>query len=557
MSSIFWDDLKKKIKDEYCQTIGYLRSIFKEISGEELPLPPYEPDKHGPLVTFEGLKGYEEVERYWVDEPYAFISILYNTERKEYFYFVAEPELNIFEKMVLETVHENILDMLSYDLAKNISKEKVLEETTLQLLNSYALDIEIASLYKILYYIKRNYIGYERINVLMKDPNIEDISCDGINVSLYIYHIKYHSTRTNISFEEEVLDSFIIKLAQICGKHISIAEPLVNATLPGGSRLNASLGKEITFRGGSFTIRKFSEDVYTPIDLLNFGTFSSEMLAYFWLVVENKKSFMFAGATASGKTTSMNAISIFIPASAKIVSIEDTHEMRLYHDNWIGALTRETFIKGVSDIDMYELLRQALRQRPEYIIVGEIRGKEALTLFQAMSTGHTTFSTMHAGTLFDVINRLEGEPINVPHVMIPALDVISIQGMIYFGEEKVRRVTEVIEITGIDEASNDLSYNELFAWDSLTDTFKKLGVSHLLDMIMKQRGWDKLHLEQELNDRKRVIEYMKDRNIADFDSVVRVVQSYSIAKEKLMEEINEYYKSSFIQDIRKQDTQKT
>ncbi len=541
----------KKINERFSQIKEYIAFIFKDISKKEPTLELYELDKHGPLVSFDGLKGYEEVERYWVDEPYAFISILYNTERKEYLYFAAEPELSVFERMVLETVHENILDVLSLDnLARNISKKKVLEETTLKLLSSYAIDLDVASLYKIIYYIKRNYLEYERITAMIKDPNIEDISCDGINVPMYIYHRKYHSIKTNIFFEEEILDSFIIKLAQMCGKHISIAEPLINATLPEGSRLNASLGKEITFRGGSFTIRKFSERVYTPVDLLNFGTFSSEMLAYFWLIVENKKSLMFAGATASGKTTSMNAVCMFIPSSAKIVSIEDTHELRLYHDNWIGSLTREMIFKGVSDIDMYELLRQALRQRPEYIIVGEIRGQEALTLFQAMSTGHTTFSTMHAGTIYDVINRLEGEPINIPHVMIPALDMLCIQSMIYFGEKKVRRVTEIVEILGLDEASGDLKYNELYGWDPLSDTFKKLGDSHVLDMVMKQRGWDKPQLDREISDRKQVIEYMKNLNITDFDSVVKVIQSYAIDKKKLMDEINGHYRQVSVQALR-------
>jgi flagellar protein FlaI len=297
--------------------------------------------------------------------------------------------------------------------------------------------------------------------------------------------------------------------------------------LPDGSRLNASLGKEVTFRGSSFTIRKFREHVFTPADLIKNGTYSSDILAYLWLVVENGKSMIFAGATAAGKTSSLNSVSLFIPPVAKIVSIEDTHELMLHHMNWIGSVTRESFIKrdSVYDIDMYELLRQALRQRPEYIIVGEIRGKEAMTLFQAINTGHTTYSTMHADSVETVINRLEGDPINIPRVMIRALDILCIQKMIIRGDERIRRLDTIVEFIGIDPKTHDLRFNELYMWDPKNDTFKNNGKSFVLEDIMIRRNWDEKQLNTELENRKKVLEYMVEKEMDEYE-IVSLIQSY-------------------------------
>ncbi|HEY9246992.1 MAG TPA: type II/IV secretion system ATPase subunit, partial [Candidatus Methanoperedens sp.] len=324
-----FSDLKEKIGEEYEDLKSYWRILLRK----ELKLEPYNPEKFGPLVSFSGLPGYAEKERYWVNEPYAFVSILFNEDKKEYLYFVAEPELSVFEQVVLETVYENILDTLTVYETSDETKNQMLEKKTLELIDGYSIEIGTASLLKILYYIKRDYVGYERIDVLMRDPDIEDISCDGSGVPIFVYQRKFQNIKTNMSFESAKLDSFIVKLAQRCGKHVSIGEPLVNSTLPEGSRLNASLGKEVTFRGGSFTIRKFREQAFTPSELIKNGTYSKEILAYLWLAVENGKSMIFAGSTAAGKTSSLNAVSLFIPPTAKIVSIEDTLELMLHHDN--------------------------------------------------------------------------------------------------------------------------------------------------------------------------------------------------------------------------------
>ena len=522
---------KEKIKEEYADIKSYLHILTRK----KPKLEPYSGEKSGNLIDFEGLAGFIEKEIYRVYEPYVFVSILYNEEKNEYQYQVVEPELTVFERMVLETVYENILDTLTVYETSSQTKEEIIETKTLELIDSYSMEIDTKAIYKILYYIKRDYIGYERLDALMKDPQIEDISCDGSGVPIFVYHRKYHNLKTNISFEGQKLDSFVVKLTQRCGKQISIGEPLVNSTLPDGSRLNASFGKEVTFRGSSFTIRKFREHAFTPADLIKNGTYSPEILAYLWLAVENNKSMIFAGATAAGKTSSLNSVSLFIPPVAKIVSIEDTHELMLHHMNWIGSVTRESFSKTdtVADIDMYELLRQALRQRPEYIIVGEIRGKEAMTLFQAINTGHTTYSTMHADSVDTVISRLEGDPINIPRVMIQALPILCIQKMIISGDKRVRRLDSIVEFIGIDPKTQDLRFNELYIWDPKDDTFRNTGKSFVLEDIMASRNWDEKHLNLELENRRKVLEYMVEKEMDEYE-IVSLIQSYYADSGKTM-----------------------
>ncbi|MDF1558229.1 MAG: type II/IV secretion system ATPase subunit [ANME-2 cluster archaeon] len=285
------------------------------------------------------------------------------------------------------------------------------------------------------------------------------------------------------------MNSFVIKLCQISGKQISIGEPIVNATMPDGSRLQATLGFEITARVSSFTIRKFREDPFTPVDMIKMGTCGVDMMVYLWMGIENNKNMLFAGGTASGKTTMLNAVSLFLPFQAKVVSIEDTRELVLHNDNWISALTRDSFmVGGLGEISMFELLKTAMRQRPEYLIVGEVRGEEALTLFQAMSTGHASYSTIHAGDLPDVINRLESEPINVPHSMLQALDILCLQVNIVHKDKRVRRTRQIVEITGLDPITENIRINEIFRWNPVHDNFKPSSNSYIFNLIMQERG---------------------------------------------------------------------
>ncbi len=372
---------------------------------------------------------------------------------------------------------------------------------------------------------------------MMHDPYLEDISCDGPHTPIYIYHRKHESIETDITFEDETeLDAFVVRIAQICGRHISIADPLLDATMPDGSRIQLTLGREVTTRGSSFTTRKFKESPLTPPDLIDFNTYSTMMIAYLWLAVENSKNIVFAGGTASGKTSSMNALSLFIPPESKIVSMEDTRELNLPHSNWIAGVTRETFIgKATGTINLYDLLRAALRQRPEYMLVGEVRGEETYVLFQAMSTGHTTFSTIHADSVQSVVHRLENPPINIPRIMLQSLDIVIIQVQVRLGNDRVRRAKAITEIVGVDPRTGELLTNEVFSWQASRDEFAYSGRSYTLESIMENRGWDHEHLQDELKRRQEILEWGRMKNVKHFEDVAKIVTTYYREPDTLME----------------------
>jgi flagellar protein FlaI len=514
----------------------YTVAADTETAGE---IKPYDVKTYGDIATFKGLPGYEELERYWVNEPFSYISIQFNKENDDYIYSIVEPELTPFETALLNDVYERSRDVLSYkDLIEGADKKAILTKTVKRIIDNYIKDFDFKSFHKILYYMVRNNIGFGRIDPMIMDDMLEDISCSGPDIPVYLYHRKYENIKTNIVFGEDELNSFVFLLAQRSGKNISVAKPYLDATLSDGSRLQETLGREITTRGSSFTIRKFKETPITPVDLIKWGTFNVEMMAYLWLAIENNKSLILAGGTASGKTTSLNALSLFIPRKAKIVTLEDTRELQLFHENWVAGLTRDPFTSGGKGaVDMYELLRQGLRQRPEYLIVGEVRGKEALTLFQAMSTGHTTYSTMHAGSVQAAINRLENEPINVPRVMITALDILCVQGAIYTEGKRVRRVLNVIEILDLDPETKSLNTLETFEWNPLEDNHNTLRESQVMEAIREKRGWSKKQLESALNRRRNVLQYMVDRDVRDYDSVVNIIKEFQINQDGLMKKL--------------------
>jgi flagellar protein FlaI len=267
---------------------------------------------------------------------------------------------------------------------------------------------------------------------------------------------------------------------------------------------------------------------------LNYGTVDEEMLAFLWLAIENNKSLIFAGGTAAGKTTSMNAVSMFLPPRSKVITIEDTRELSLYHDNWLSSVTRERM--GDSNITMYDLLRSALRHRPEYILVGEVRGEEAITLFQAMNTGHTTFSTMHADSVQTVINRLENEPINVPRPMVTSLDILWVQVLGRSGGERVRRAKTLAEIEGIDQRTGELDYSNTYSWNSQDDTFSEHS-SELLEEIREERGWTESDLLSELKNRRRFLRYLQDNDVTDYRRFTAMINKYYADSEEVMAHI--------------------
>ncbi|MFO7967486.1 MAG: type II/IV secretion system ATPase subunit [Archaeoglobaceae archaeon] len=538
------DDVEKAV--ETIEKTKKLDKLFKgkgsknRLAGDEPLFEPYDPEFHGPLIEYSPPEDWEIVQQYWLHEPYNKIYVIYNDTENEHKYIVVEPELTDYEKEVVETLKECLKDILEgREVKEDTIKEEILKDSIDYLIRDIGIPLETKSYYKIIYYINRDYLNLERITPLMNDKMLEDISCNGYDLPIFVYHREFSNIETNVVFDEpEKLDSFVISLAQKCGKHVSIAEPMMDATMPDGSRIQMTLGKEVTDHGSTFTIRKFKEDPVTPVDLVSWGTFSPEVMAYMWLCIENKKSLIFAGGTASGKTTSTNAIALFIPQKSKIVTIEDTRELTLPHENWIPGVTRDAFMGEEGAIDMYDLLKAALRQRPEYIVVGEVRGKEALTLFQAMSTGHTTYSTLHADTVNGVIHRLENPPINVPRPMIEALDIISIQSQTYIGKQRVRRNNEIAEIIGLDPYTKMIRTSSVFKWDSVKDQHLVMGNSKSMEDIRKTRGWSSAQLEEELENRRKIIEFMVEQNLNDSNSVSNIVHAYQVNPKKILKKMN-------------------
>ena len=519
-------------------TVTRLRHAYRAIRGTTVPSENYSPSRHAPLVSYEVPDHCEEATRYWVNAPFSFVSIYDDTRAGEWRYHVAVPELTEFQTELLDQLRVDIRDQLVYThTGVESGVEETLKTELRGMLERYGVEIDTPLFYKLLYYLDREFTGYGAIQPFLMDPHIEDISCDGYDMPVFVFHTEFNDIKTNIEFGKQALDDMVIRLGQMSDQQLSVGEPISNATLPDGSRAELVYTEEISPHGSAFTIRQYSTDTMTPVDLIRYGTFSAEQMAYFWLAIENNMNLIFVGGTASGKTTSLNAVSMFIPPTAKVITIEDTREISLAHENWLANVTRERVTED-TNIGMYALLRSALRHRPEYIIVGEVRGEEALTLFQAMNTGHTTYSTMHADSIQTVINRLENNPINVPRAMIQSLDVLSVQRLTRQDGNRVRRADSIVEVGDIDERTGNLNYSDLFSWDSKTDAFKgSYADSDLLGEIAEKRGWSNRELREEFNRRRRIIEYLVDNDVTDYGQFTDVVKAYDRNPEAVLDSI--------------------
>ena len=446
-----------------------------------------------------------------------------------YRYVVIEPELTPQEQKEFADLKELLIEETDVDLRSIDSREKAeafLSDKVAKLAQTYGFKIPRPSMRKLQYYFTRDFIHLGKIEPLMLDPLIEDISCDGSGIPIYVWHRDYESIPTNVVFEaDSELDTFVSKLAYVSGKHISLALPMVDASLQNGSRLHLTYGKEITQRGSTFTIRKFKEDPFTIIDLIKYNTVNAEVAAYLWYLVEKRLSLLVAGSTACGKTTSLNCFSMFITPGQKVISIEDTPELNLPQENWIQEVSRAEGTAG--EISLFDLVRNALRQRPDVILVGEIRGKEAFTLFQAISTGHGGMSTIHADSVEAVFNRLTTEPMNLPRSLVgTSLDCVVLQLKLRMGDRSVRRVVSVNEILGYDSRTNEMVMNEVYRWDPVTDRLSGTGRSRLVDKINLRYGLRPEEIRRDLEARKVFLEWMAGKNYRSYKEVSSYVQEF-------------------------------
>ncbi|WP_267163741.1 type II/IV secretion system ATPase subunit [Halovenus salina] len=569
-------------------------------------------------VPMEKKTHFIEQHRYWVNKPYACVVVFKSQKENEIKYYVIEPHLNEIEAELRDFLSRKLKTAIKYtedDVIVQGSEQDradVIEREAERLLQRYNIftgkrsvkengsgggwldeikdaiglgddedddweelpeldgvaarpepalieeDSDTLTEYqveKMLYMLKRDFIGYARIDPVKHDINVEDISCDGYNSRVFVYHTDYEQIITNVEHGEAELDDFVVKLAQRSGKGISKRQPQVDATLPDGSRAQLTLGAEVSDHGTNYTIRQFKDVPFTPVDLINWNTFNLDEMAFLWLCIENHKSLIFAGGTASGKTTSLNAVSLFIPSSAKIVSIEDTREVELPQRNWVASVTRPSFGEDdKGDVDEFDLLEAALRQRPDYIVMGEIRGEEGRTLFQVMSTGHTTYTTFHADTVGEVIKRFTTDPINVSKTLFTALDLVSIQTQTRVGGRKVRRNKKLTEINEYSPENDEINVRDVYEWRAETDQFLQMGSSSTLEEIKFDRGWSQNRLDEELFKRKIVLAYLIENGLNTYTEVAATVQAFINDPETILAIIAKESLERSLEDLREMES---
>ncbi len=468
--------------------------------------------------------------RYALIAPYVSAHLFWDSKKGELVYEIEEPVLTDEERKILDRIEEGMSELINVNVVLEKTEQALidyLDKTVRLLISEINLKVSEAFYKKMFYYLYRDFVGFNEIEPLIRDYFIEDIECNGMNIPLYIVHRVYRNMKTNIKFRDiEKLASFVEKLAQRCGKYISYASPILDGSLSDGSRVNATYTKDITSKGPTFTIRKFTKVPWTPIQLIASGTISPEMLAYFWILIQYKANILITGSTASGKTTLLNAVSFFIPPEGRVVSIEDTRELNIPRENWLPSVTRTGIgIRGVGEIDLFRLLKNSFRQNPDYVIVGEVRGAEASVLFQGMASGHASLSTLHADSVDTVIKRLETPPINLSPTLVNTLDIVAVITHAIVKKESARRLREIVEI--INVSSNGIATtNTPFVWNPQNDRFYFKKESKALEKIRRKYGLSEQQLANEFNLRTKLIYELYKRKVFEYYDVQKIINEY-------------------------------
>ena len=500
---------------------------------KQLPLPPPPPK---PIP-----KGLKVIEKYPLYEPFSHVVIVQNPKTGEHKYILDELQLDPLERGVYNRILDILLAEIESPKEEILDPRKFFAEEAKKIVDKYRISLgwlPDVSWYKILYHAERDLVGFGRIDPLMRDPNIEDISCDGVNRSVYVWHRNYESLETNLEFEnDEVLDNTVVKLVHMAGKHVSSAFPIVDASLPGKHRLAVCYRREVTPFGTAYTIRKFREDPYSIIDLINIGTFSEEMAAYFWVCLENRSSIMVLGGTAAGKTTALNTLACLIKPGSKIITIEETAELNLPLENWVSLIARQSYGLGgsnVGEVALFDLVKTSMRHRPDILVVGEVRGQEAYVLFQALATGHGGMCTMHAENLDSAIKRLTQKPMEISPAYIPLMNIVlSIQRVHIMKDNEKKAYRRVIAVSEIADFED---YRTTFKWHPAKDDYIiDFDKSAMLSSIAERQGVTKKDLIIEIGRRKEVLHWMRERNIRSYKDVAAIVAEY-YARPKLIYE---------------------
>jgi len=476
--------------------------------------------------------------RYAVISPFTFVHIHWDPKEYEVIYEIEEPILTEKEKSYRDQILPAMRDLINFDVIVEKSQEKLLEYIDKRfriIAFELGLNLSYDSFKKLYYYLVRDFVGFNEIEPLLRDYFVEDIECNGVDGPVYVIHRVFRNLKTNLIFHDmDKLESFVEKLAQRSGKYISYASPILDATLPDGSRVNATYTKDITSRGPTFTIRKFTKTPWTPPQLLTFRTLSPEMLAYLWILVQYKMNILITGGTSSGKTTLLNAVAFFIPPEARVVSIEDTRELNLPRENWLPSVVRSATGAGnVGEIDLFTLLKSSFRQNPDYVIVGEVRGKEAYVLFQGMASGHSSISTMHADSVDTVIKRLETPPIELSPTLLNVLDCVCIMTHAIVKKQETRKLKEIVEIINVTPEGIALT-NTPFIWNPSDDNFYFKKNSKIFDKISKRFGITLEELDEEFRKRVKLIYNLYQNKIFDYQQFQDIITQYYKKPEEVL-----------------------
>ncbi|MDW8033913.1 MAG: type II/IV secretion system ATPase subunit [Nitrososphaerota archaeon] len=489
-------------------------------------------------------EGVNFVDVYWIEEPFVKIVIAPIPGRGgQKGYFIDEITLTKQEKNAFEKLKEILSKELRPPEDMSVEARRHVFEEARRLMKKYkgvlgSLNQE--SIQRIEYYIRRDLIGYGPINPIIEDKNIEDISCDGVNKPIYVWHKRHESLPSNLKImDKSYFNDFIIKLAHFAGKHISAAFPIVDAMLPGKHRLAATYGDEVSTFGSTFTIRKFREEPFSIIDLINLGSLNPALAAYFWFILDNRLTIIIIGGTGAGKTSFLNALTNLFRPGLKIVTVEETAELNIPHDNWVQFVTRESYGLGTSkigEITMFDLVKTSLRYRPDYLIVGEIRGAEAFVMFQAMATGHGGLSTVHAENIEYAIKRMTSPPMNIAESYIPLMNVAVLVERVVLpkkaGVPFGRRIRQVWEL---DPEGNRIN---IASWNPVEDTFEiDFSKSVHLPNICRKSGMPPDWYIRELQVRESVIRWMMANNITHFRDVARVVTEFHVKRAEVLSKL--------------------
>ncbi len=489
-------------------------------------------------------EGYKSIQRYALVPPFCYVSILQNTDFSDLVYNIDELVLNEDEVKIYYSIKELLEKQIdSPRMLDDIEASFTTEVTKLLKEHFTGEKTQPVMLEKVKYFLKRDILGFGPIDPLFHDPFIEDITCGGATKPVYIYHRRFEGLKTNIVFRDaEFLDSFLMKMVHRAGKHISAAHPIVDASLPGNHRLAALYKKEVTTMGSSFTIRKFREDPITVVDLINSDTLDIDMAAYIWLLLDNKKSLMVIGSTGGGKTTILNAVTGVLNPSYKIFSVEDTAEINIPQENWFSLVSRASFgLESQGEISLFDLLKSGMRHRPDYILVGEIRGEEAYVLFQALATGHGGMATMHADDSEAAIRRLMQKPMDIPGAYVPLMNCIITIKRVKLGSEASGRSTKKImarRVTEVTEIMSSSSVRSVFTWDPQHDGYlDNLNKSYLLPKIAEDTGVDMEDISGDLARRKTILTWLVNRGMRDYRTVSKIIGMFNQEPDRLMAKV--------------------